>query len=91
MGITSKLLGWWMGGPASSPDTHSARLISEGCIEIDDPDSVILGCGWFDSSHDLRAGLAVVEGEALELQLAVERMYWGASDTSLDHVEVVHG
>ena len=39
-----------------------------------DPDAPVRGCGWFDSSNDLRSGLAVIEGEALELRLAVERM-----------------
>ncbi len=32
------------------------------------------GCGWFDSSLDLRQGLAVIEHEGIELGLALEQM-----------------
>jgi hypothetical protein len=37
------------------------------------------GCGWFDSSHDLRQGLAVTEGDALALELAVRQLLSAAS------------
>jgi hypothetical protein len=37
------------------------------------------GCGWFDSSHDLRQGLAVTEGDALALELAVRQLLSVAS------------
>ena len=32
------------------------------------------GCGWFDSSLDLRLGLKVIEHPGVELTLAVEQM-----------------
>ncbi|MFO1326363.1 MAG: hypothetical protein U1F56_03310 [Rubrivivax sp.] len=32
------------------------------------------GCGWFDSSLDLREGLAVIEHEGNELELALVLM-----------------
>lgn len=32
------------------------------------------GCGWFDSSLDLRLGLKVIEHPGAELALAVEQM-----------------
>lgn len=32
------------------------------------------GCGWFDSSLDLRQGLAVIEHRGLPLELAVQAM-----------------
>lgn len=35
------------------------------------------GCGWFDSSFELRRGLAVVEHGAAEVALAVELMLAG--------------
>lgn len=72
--ITSKLQDWWPWKRARPGTTYVRSKPAEGFIEIDDLDSVILGCGWFDSSHDLRTGLAVVEGEVLELQVAVGRM-----------------
>jgi hypothetical protein len=33
------------------------------------------GCGWFDSSLDLREGLAVIEHQGIELGLALELMF----------------
>jgi hypothetical protein len=32
------------------------------------------GCGWFDSSLDLRQGLAVIEHAGIALDLAIEQM-----------------
>lgn len=31
------------------------------------------GCGWFDSSHELRAGLAVIEHEVIDVVVASPR------------------
>ena len=33
---------------------------------LDDPDDALPGCGWFESSWELRRGLAVIEGPALD-------------------------
>ena len=33
------------------------------------------GCGWFDSSLDLREGLFVIEHDGIDLGLAVELMF----------------
>lgn len=51
------------------PPSETGELTQTG----DDSDRY-LGCGWFDSSHELQRGLAVFEGEAVELAAAVARM-----------------
>lgn len=38
------------------------------------------GCGWFDSSLDLREGLAVIEHAGVDLHLAVARMLCGPGE-----------
>ena len=42
----------------------------EGPVEPERP----WGCGWFDSSLDLREGLAVIEHAGIDLHLAVAQM-----------------
>lgn len=80
--ITSRIRGWWSWRQAHPGTTHFRSNTDEGCIEIDDPDSVILGCGWFDSSHDLRTGLAVIDGDAAELIVAVDCLVNACHSTS---------
>lgn len=43
--------------------------------ELPAPEERPWGCGWFDSSLDLRQGLAVIEHEGLDLVLAVEALF----------------
>jgi len=56
-------LTWWRHAPArplpraATPDWVNAG--SEPSAE--QLDEVLLGCGWFDSSHELHAGLQVTE------------------------------
>ncbi len=74
MGFASRLAGWWTLRREGSVRSQDPYGRADGCIVIDDPDTMIMGCGWFNSSHDLRAGLSVFEGEAAGLNWAVERM-----------------
>lgn len=74
MGFASRLAAWWSLRREGVIRSQNSYGREDRCIVIDDPDTMIMGCGWFNSSHDLRAGLAVFEGEAAELNLAVERM-----------------
>ena len=66
-------LGSWLHRGASLPAT--AHL---PCVPISDELPVEperpWGCGWFDSSLDLRQGLAVIEHAGIALDLAVEQM-----------------
>jgi hypothetical protein len=38
-------------------------------------DPLLCGCGWFDSSQDLRAGLAVIEHDGLEVTQSLRLWY----------------
>lgn len=50
--------------------TGPADAIDELPVEPEKP----WGCGWFDSSLDLRQGLAVIEHPGVPLELAVQLM-----------------
>ncbi len=58
-----RCLTWWRSAPArplprvATPDWVNA--LSEPTPE--QLDEVLLGCGWFDSSHELNCGLQVTE------------------------------
>ena len=59
----SRCLTWWRRAPAAP----QARVVVpdwvDGGAEPSEAqlDEVLLGCGWFDSSHELQAGLQVTE------------------------------
>jgi hypothetical protein len=59
----SQVLLWWRAAPARTlprpvtPDWVNAGS-EPGPERLDD---VLLGCGWFDSSHELNTGLQVTE------------------------------
>lgn len=44
-----------------SPAARSARVMAVPDRSADGDDAGPAGCGWFDSSHDLLAGLCVTE------------------------------
>ena len=58
-----RLILWWRAAPArvqplpARPDGVSAN----GEPTPEQLDEVLLGCGWFDSSHELNSGLQVTE------------------------------
>lgn len=55
-------------GAAGAPSVRARTLAHAGrAPAVDVPG----GCGWFDSSHDLRCGLAVIEVLDTPLELAV--------------------
>lgn len=56
-------------GPLRQRDEHLAA----------DADAPTFGCGWFDSSHELRAGLAVIEHEVIDVVAASLRPAWRRS------------
>jgi len=60
---------------ATVPWRHTAAAMSAAAVDElpVDPDKP-WGCGWFDSSLDLRQGLAVIEHSGLPLELAVQLM-----------------
>ncbi len=45
-----------------APLRHPAPLLDDDTLPL--PDDRPLGCGWFDSSHDLQQGLQVCEADA---------------------------
>ena len=53
---------WWRHAPAR-PHRVAAPDWVNGGIEpsAEQLDEVLLGCGWFDSSHELHSGLQVTE------------------------------
>ena len=73
MGIWTRW-GAWVTRKASrtAGDVHRplADLVDELPVEPERP----WGCGWFDSSLDLRQGLAVIEHVHGDLALALEQM-----------------
>jgi hypothetical protein len=73
MGLWKQWGAWFTRGDA----TQAVRLrhgdadcVDELPIEPERP----WGCGWFDSSLDLREGLAVIEHAGIDLHLAVAQM-----------------
>lgn len=72
----SRLVTRWLTGARSAaprPGPPAPAEIGEPADPIDDDRP--RGCGWFDSSFELRRGLAVVEHGAAELALAVEWLF----------------
>jgi len=62
---------WWR-RDASAPAVLHQRP-DDTMILPTEPERAF-GCGWFDSSLDLRQGLAVIEHQGLVPDLAVEQM-----------------
>jgi hypothetical protein len=64
---------WWPFSPRrrGQPRQASKLAPSRRLLEQELPDAVEAppACGWFDSSHDLRAGLEVIEAEAASAAL----------------------
>lgn len=56
-------LNWWRHAPARPRSRAAAPdWVNAGCEPSPEPlDEVLVGCGWFDSSHELHAGLQVTE------------------------------
>jgi hypothetical protein len=54
---------WWRYAPARPLPRAAAPDWVNGGVEssADQLDEVLLGCGWFDSSHELHSGLQVTE------------------------------
>ena len=71
MNVLNRLGAWWQRG-AVQPIDASPGPGARGSLpsDADRP----LGCGWFDSSIELRQGLAVIEHEGIALDLALELM-----------------
>lgn len=72
----SRLVARWIpaAGPAGPRPGAAAAPEAVGHTEPCGDDRP-RGCGWFDSSFELRRGLAVVEHGAAELALAVEWLF----------------
>jgi hypothetical protein len=70
-------IGCWLQGPRTPPSAGRGRCAprAEGVDgELPCTLDVPCGCGWFDSSLDLKQGLAVIEHEGIDLGLAVEAL-----------------
>jgi hypothetical protein len=53
---------WWGGRREAPPRRDAAAAwVDAVCAEPDAPQEPAGGCGWFDSSHELHAGLQVTE------------------------------
>jgi hypothetical protein len=59
----SQCLTWWRHAPARPlPRVQVPDWVNAGSEpSAQQLDEVLLGCGWFDSSHELHAGLQVTE------------------------------
>lgn len=75
--------GWRVLLARQASKANGARMRTTRASGLDVPmtaeDDRVFGCGWFDSSHDLRRGLAVIEHDDGDLPFAVERMLEGCS------------
>ena len=52
---------WWRCAKAQAPRRRRIPIAETGDAPEPPPDDEPRGCGWFDSSHDLRHGLQVTE------------------------------
>lgn len=78
MGLWNRLGGWFTrSAAANAACAHHLRTNTDE--ELPTPPERPWGCGWFDSSLDLREGLAVFEHDGIDLGLAVRQML-AASD-----------
>jgi hypothetical protein len=61
--ILRQCLNWWRHAPARPrPRVAAPDWVNAGSEPgLDQLDEVLLGCGWFDSSHELHTGLQVTE------------------------------
>jgi hypothetical protein len=59
----SHCLPWWHAlRPRAAPRPCTPDWVNAGSVPGEPAlDDVLLGCGWFDSSHELHAGLQVTE------------------------------
>ncbi len=59
----SRCLRWWQPAPKQRPHRPAVPDWVNAGSEPGRPDldEVLLGCGWFDSSHELNTGLQVTE------------------------------
>ena len=59
----NQALTWWRRAPAQPLARPALPDWVQACSEPTEAqlDDVLLGCGWFDSSHELQAGLQVTE------------------------------
>lgn len=68
-----RLVPWF--GRATAPHGHAAAAwLEEAVGELPVEPEKPWGCGWFDSSLDLRQGLAVIEHPGVPLDLAVQML-----------------
>ena len=70
--------GWQNRGPRRLRSVQEAMPLPAAerlCDELPEPPEAPWGCGWFDSSLDLREGLAVIEHEGVEIGLAVALLF----------------
>jgi hypothetical protein len=64
-----QLISLWFKRPRhSAAARHLARPAKPPELPVLEEDELPLGCGWFDSSHELRAGLVIVEADPLAWQ-----------------------
>lgn len=72
MTMLNRLGAWFLRG-APQPVVAGPAPGAGGGVPVDADRP--LGCGWFDSSLDLRQGLAVIEHQGIALDLALELMF----------------
>lgn len=93
-----RCLQWWR---AAAPTRTHRRAVPDWVTAVGDADeqaqdeALLLGCGWFDSSHELHSGLQVTE------HLTPERVAnevplgwwldWQAGGGRAASVQVAHG
>lgn len=73
-----RLLAWWA-LPGACHGAAAAGVVVAGPVddELPQPAEPVWGCGWFDSSLDLRQGLRVIEHDGIDHGL-VELLAVGA-------------
>ena len=76
MDILTRIGSWLHGRRTPVADWHGHRLAGPAGTDGELPvaPEPPFGCGWFDSSLDLKRGLAVIEHEGIDFGLALEAM-----------------